>query len=249
MNDRRLDVYTSIHAPEVLMDSDLYPIRPRLTKLLQQEAVFEYDANTVAVLAETILNGSEKIEDLLGISDILIDDLTIDPDCFASHSPTALRDEAHRCAAVVSLASRYLDEPRLRCHAIAIRAPDVGAAVQVRGIILEIEHSRDDLGGLPMTPKYFESSTLVCGSFHCLLITLDEVLILRCAKTGTHVATAVKVGVYKKLAASGNTLPWDELPVFEIGHEFFGSLQTHHVAANSGLAGKTLTGHSRDNLS
>ena len=238
MNDGRLDVYTSVHAPEILGDCDLYPIRPRLKELLRQAAVFEYDANTVAVLAETILNRSAKIEDLLGISDILVDDLTIDPDCFASHSPAALRDEAQRCAAVVSIASRYLDEPSLRCHAIAIRATDVGAALRIRGIILEIAHSRDDLGGLPMAPAYFEGSTFVCGSFHRLLMTLDEVGILRWAKTAVHVATAVKVGVYKKFVSSGNVLPWEELPAFEIGHEFFGSLQTHHVAADSDLAEK-----------
>jgi hypothetical protein len=238
MNDGRLDVYTSVHAPEILGDCDLYPIRPRLKELLRQAAVFEYDANTVAVLAETILNRSAKIEDLLGISDILVDDLTIDPDCFASHSPAALRDEAQRCAAVVSIASRYLDEPSLRCHAIAIRATDVGAALRIRGIILEIAHSRDDLGGLPMAPAYFEGSTFVCSSFHRLLMTLDEVGILRWAKTAVHVATAVKVGVYKKFVSSGNVLPWEELPAFEIGHEFFGSLQTHHVAADSDLAEK-----------
>ena len=236
MNDGRLDVYTSVHAPEVLGDSDLYPIRPRLKELLRQAAVFEYDANTVAVLAETILNRSAKIEDVLGISDILVDDLTIDPDCFASHSPAALRDEAQRCAAVVSLANRYCNEPSLRCHAIAIRATDVGAAVRVRGIILEIAHSRDDLGGLPMSPAYFEGSTLVCSSFHRLLMTLDEVGILRWARTGIHVATAVKVGLYKKYASSGNALPWEELPAFEVGHEFFASLQLHHVEADSGLA-------------
>ena len=89
-----------------------------------------------------------------------------------------------------------------------------------------------------MAPAYFEGSTFVCGSFHRLLMTLDEVGILRWAKTAVHVATAVKVGVYKKFVSSGNVLPWEELPAFEIGHEFFGSLQTHHVAADSGLAEK-----------
>jgi hypothetical protein len=240
MSDGRIDVYTSVHAPEVLGDCDLYPIRPRLKELLRQAAVFEYDANTVAVLAETILNHSAKSEDLLGISDILVDDLTIDPNYFASHSPTALRDEAQRCAAVVSLAGRYLDEPSLRCHAIAIRAMDVGAAVRVRGIILEIAHSRDDLGGLPMAPAYFEGSTVVCSSFHHLLMTLDEVGILRWAKTAIHVATAVKVGVYKKFASTGNALPWEDLPEFEIGDSFFSSLDAHHVSTDSDLAEKVL---------
>jgi hypothetical protein len=238
MNDGRLDVYTSVHAPEVLGDCDLYPIRPSLKELLRQAAVFEYDANTVAVLAETILNRSAKIEDLLGISDILIDDLTFQPDYFASHFPATLRDEAQRCAAVISLASRYLDEPSLRYHAIAIRATDVGVAVRVRGIILEIEHSRNDLGGLPMAPAHFEGSTSVCSSFHRLLMTLDEVGILRCAKTRIHVATAIKVGIYKTFALGGRALPWEDLPAFEVGHEFYASLETHHAAANSGLAEK-----------
>jgi hypothetical protein len=240
MNDGRLDVYTSVHAPEVLGDSDLYPIRPRLKELLREAAVFEYDANTVAVLAETILNRSGKIEDLLGISDVLVDDITIQPDVFASHSPAALRDEAQRCAAVVSIASRYLDEPRFRCHAIAIRATDVGAAVRVRGIILEIAHSRDDLGGLPLAPAYFEGSTFVCSSFHRLLMTLDEIDILRWAKTGSHLATAVKIGIYKRFSSLGKDVSWEDLPAFDVGHKFFDSLQTHHVAADSGLAEKLI---------
>jgi len=236
MTDGRLDVYTSVHAPEILGNSDLYPIRPRLKELLRQAAVFEYDANTVAVLAETILNRSAKIEDVLGISDVLVDDITINPDCFASHDPASLRDAAQRCAAVISLAGRYINEPSLRCHAIAIRATDVGSAVRVRGIILEIAHTRDDLAGLPIAPAYFEASTLVCSSFHRLLMTLDEEGILRWAKTGMHVATAIKVGLYKKFASSGDLLPWENLPAFEIGHEFLASLQTHHVGAGSGLA-------------
>lgn len=236
MNDGRLDVYTSIHAPKVLGDSDLYPIRPRLKYLLSATAVYEYDANTVAVLAETILSRSTKIEDVLGISDILVDNLTIQPDCFASHTPIALRDEARRCTVVVSVANRYLDEPIFRCHAVAIRAADVGTAVRVRGIILEIAHTRDDLAGLPVAPAYFESSTLVCSSFHQLLMTLDEVGILQWAKTGLHIATAIRVGVYKKFAASGNALPWEDVPAFRIGTQFCGSLKAHHVATDSGLA-------------
>jgi len=240
MNDKRLDVYTSVYAPEVLGQAELYPIRPRLKDLLQQAAVLEYDANTVAILAETILNRSAKIEDLLRISDILVDDLTLHPDCFASHSPAALRDEAQRCAAVVSLASQYVDEPSLRCHAIAIRTTDVGAAIRVGGVILEIAHTRDDLGALPMSPAYFESSTVVCSNFHQLLMTLDEVGIVRWAKAGAHVATAIKIGLYKKFSATPNPLRWEDLPAFELGREFFASLQKHHVASESALAERVL---------
>jgi hypothetical protein len=240
MNDGSVNVYTSIRAAQVLGDSDLYPIRPRLKELLRDTAVFEYDANTVAVLAETILNRSAKIEDILGITDILVDDLQVRPDCFAFHTPAALCDEAKRCAVIISLATRYLDEPLLCCHALATRVMDVGMAVRVTGAILEIARSRDDFTELPMAPAYFEGSTLVCSTFHQLVMTLDEVQILRSAKTSAQIATAIRVGLYRKLAASGNISAWENLPQFEIGNQFVASLDAHHVASDSGLAERLL---------
>ncbi len=44
--------------------------------------VLEYDAETRSerLLAETILNRAAKIEDVLGISDVLVEDLTLNPD-------------------------------------------------------------------------------------------------------------------------------------------------------------------------
>ena len=97
-----------------------------MKELLRDAAVFEYDANTVAVLAETILNRSAKIEDILGITDILVDDLQVQPDCFAFHTPAALCDEAKRCAVIISLATQYRDETSTGCHALAIRAIEAG---------------------------------------------------------------------------------------------------------------------------
>lgn len=240
MNDGRVDVYTSKFAASVLMECHLYPMRPQLRELLRHAAVFEYDANTIAVLAETILGRSQKIEDLVGISDVLVDELSIDPDVFAAHTPPALRNDAQRCAVVVSLVSRYLDEPLLRGHAIAIRARDFGTAIQVRGLLQDVEHDRDDLAGLPMAPAYFEGSAVVCSSLHRLLMGLDEVEILRGATAENHVRAAINIGVYKHYAAGGGQPDWRELPPFVVGRQFFASLESHHVMSGSGLAERVI---------
>lgn len=236
MDDHRLDVYTSRFAPEVLIGCNLYPIRAHLKTLLAEADVFEYDANTVAVLAETILNRSEKIEDKLCISDILTSDLTLNPDVFMHHAPFQLREDANRCAVVLSLAGRFANEPMLRSHAIAISTANVATAVQVKCLIDDIEHNRLDLSELPTVPDYFEGSIFVCSTFHDLIMSLDETEILRGAIDERHVAAAIRVGLYKRYVSRGNSLRWRDLPNFSFGREFFNSLTQHHVMSGSGLS-------------
>lgn len=199
MDDEHVDVYTSKFAPDVLMKCNLYPIRPQLKELLMHAHVFEYDANTIAVLAETLLRRSTKIETMLGIDDVLVDELTINPDVCSGDAPR--RGRALRSRRLH--ASRYCNEPLIQGHAIAIRAQDFGAAVRVKGLLQDIQHYRDDLAGLPMAPEYFEGSALVCSSFHRLLMSLDEVAILRGATGEDHVRAALNVALYKRYVALG----------------------------------------------
>lgn len=235
----RTKVYTSRYAADVLMNEKLYPLRPHLRALLKEAGVFEYDANTIAVVAETLLN-SEKVEDALRISDVLVDGLTIEPDVFCSHTPAALRAEAERCAVLLSLAGQYCDESVTRHHAIAIRAKNVSEAIRVRGLLQDIEHDRDDLGSLPMAPDSFEGSTLVCSSLHHFLVRVDAAEVLRCATKAGQAHAAITVAWYQRQAATGMPPNWAELPAFRVGAEFVTSLEAHRVAGNPGLAERIL---------
>ena len=107
------------------MRCDLYPMRPQLKQLFAGAGIVEYDANTVGVWAEKLFSGSIEIEPILGISDVLLGDLTVDPDVFAAIAPDALREEAHRCAVILSVANRFGPEEILRAHAMAVRAAGV----------------------------------------------------------------------------------------------------------------------------
>src|SRR5260370_12293800 len=91
MDDQRLEIYTSKFAAEVLITCDLYPMRPHLRAVLAEADLFEYDANTVAVLAESILSRAANIDGRLCISYVLSSDLTLNPDVFVNHAPIQLR--------------------------------------------------------------------------------------------------------------------------------------------------------------
>jgi hypothetical protein len=228
-------LYKSRFTQEVLMQCDLYPLRPRLRELLKNAAVIEYDANTISVWVERILNGAIEFEPSLGITDVLVEDAAIDPDVFASSTPALLRQNSVRCAVILSLASRFANEPMLRAHAIALRAPDFGMPVRVRAIIHDIEHCRADLGAVPIAPAHFESSVLVCTSVQRFLLCLDGIDIVRSAIAPVDIETAIRISLFRSYSSRGD-FDWQDLPAFQLGSQFFQSLQEHRAMSGSGLA-------------
>ena len=240
MDDGAIDIYRSKFAQEVLMRCDLYPMRPQLKQLFAGAGVVAYDANTVGVWAEKLFSGSIEIEPILGISDVLLGDLTVDPDVFAAIAPDALRDEAHRCAVILSVANRFGPEEILRAHAMAVRAAGVRNAINVRALIEDIEHSRQDLDGLALAPQYFDGSVVACSGFNDFLLSLDAVTILRAATGSEDVAVAVRLGLYRAWSTRGNPRDWSDLPSFRLGLHFFDSLVEHHVMSGSGLADRVM---------
>ena len=240
MDDGAIDIYRSKFAQEVLMRCDLYPMRPQLKQLFAGAGIVEYDANTVGVWAEKLFSGSIEIEPILGISDVLLGDLTVDPDVFAAIAPDALREEAHRCAVILSVANRFGPEEILRAHAMAVRAAGVRNVINVRALIEDIEHSRQDLDGLALAPEYFDGSVVACSGFNDFLLSLDAVTILRAATGSEDVGVAVRLGLYRALLTRGNARDWSDLPSFRLGLHFFDSLVEHHVMSGSGLADRVM---------
>lgn len=240
MDDGAIDIYRSKFAQEVLMRCELYPMRPQLKQLFSGAGVVEYDANTVGVWAEKLFRGSIEIEPTLGISDVLLGNVTVNPDVFAAIAPDGLREECQRCAVILSVATRFGPEEILRAHAIAVRASGIRTVINVRALIEDIEHSRDDLDGLARAPQYFDGSVLACSGFNDFLLSLDAATILRAASESEDVEVAVRLGLYRALSTRGTPRDWSDLPSFRLGLHFFDSLKEHHVMSGSGLADRVM---------
>lgn len=240
MDDGAIEIYRSKFAQEVLMRCELYPMRPQLKQLFTGAGVVEYDANTVGVWAEKLFSGSVEIEPILGINDVLLGDVTVNPDVFAGITSDTLREECQRCAVILSIATRFGPQEILRSHATALRAAEVHNPINIRGLIEDIEHSRDDLDDLARAPQYFEGSFLACSGFNDFLLSLDAVAILRAASVSEDVEVAIRLGLYKALSMRGTPRQWSDPPRFRLGLRFFDSLEEHHVMSGSGLADRVM---------
>jgi hypothetical protein len=233
-------VLTSRSTPTVLIGCDLYPLRPHLRTLLAQTGVTEYDANTVAVLVETLLTRSLKLEDAFLISDVLASDVSFAPNIFENYNPEALRYECQRCAVVVAILRTHAHDPILSHHAIAVRARREDRIVQVRGLLDLVEHTRADLGGLPVPPAYFQGSILLCESFQDYLLAVEEVAVWQNAAGDEDLGLAIRIALLKTRLRRGGEADWDDLPRFSIGRHFFETVRACGVFSGSGLSERTL---------
>src|SRR5260370_283124 len=75
-------------------------------------------------------------------------------------------------------------------------------------VIDEDEHTRNDLAGLSMAPEHFEGSTLVCSTFRDLVMSVDEVDMLRRAGNEPNVTATIRVALYKRYVSRENPLRW-----------------------------------------
>ena len=59
------------------MNSNCYPLRPWLADLLRETRFVEFDANTIASFAETLIGRSESLEKAVRITDLLSEQVAV----------------------------------------------------------------------------------------------------------------------------------------------------------------------------
>ena len=65
-------IYMSERASEILLDNDLYPFRPGLKELFRRTGTTEYDYNTVARVADTLLARTHHFESKFQVRDWIL---------------------------------------------------------------------------------------------------------------------------------------------------------------------------------
>ena len=216
-------VHMSARTAVALVDDDLYPIRSSLKNLFAANGVEEYDANTVATVAERLLNHTPTLEERFGISDVLADGLLVEPDILGSSAGSALQSDLTRCLIIIAILRRYCRDAT-GDHLLILRwAPQPAVTVQAR--IEVIEHNRDDLMQLPTTPDIFQGNVLICEDFRGFVECLDESSILVCSTDNAMLEISVRVALYKSRLNQGIDPDWDELRGLRIGHRFARTVQ------------------------
>jgi len=212
-------IYMSEGASEALFADGLYPLRDNLKKLFAANGIVEYDVNTVARVVDTLLQLTPSFETYFRVRDVLAEKLSTDPDILQLSAGNELQSDLARCLILIAILRQHCRES-IRDHSLILRhAPR--QVVNVRAIIHEIDHDRDDLTALPTHPEMFEGNVLICDDFRGLIECLDESSILASSTDNVGLETAIRIALYKSRLERGEDPDWDDLRGLRIGRSFF----------------------------
>ena len=218
-----VEIYMSDRASEILFDTGLYPLRDQLIKLFIAHGIVEYDVYTVAIVVDNLLRRTPHFETYFKVHDVLFDDVTTNPDILKFSSGTVLKSDLARCVILIAILRDHCSEP-VRDHSLILRqAPN--RQIQVRALIHELDHDREDVRTIPVPPKYFKGTVLVCEDFRGLIENLDESAILLCATDQFGVEIAVRIALFKSRLTRGNEPDWDDIGGLRTGAMFFDSVK------------------------
>lgn len=218
LNESWVAIYMSERSSEVLIEGEFFPLRDSLRELFNKHGVVEYSINDIATVAEKLLSLTPSFESYYRVMDVLLEHLETDPDVIQLTDHDGLQSDLARCITLIAILRKHCSQS-IGCHSLILReAPR--QAVQVRAHIHELEHSRDDISILPCPPEFFEGDVLVCDNFRGLIDCLDESEILVGASDDIGIELAIRVALFKKEIAQGDSPDWGSVMVPAIGVRF-----------------------------
>jgi hypothetical protein len=225
---------------DLLSQLDLYPVRPLLRELFASTNIVEFDPNTVATIVDKMLSRAPLIEDLLQVSDLLLSDINCIPDIFRDHYPPELRAESERCAAIISIASRYATNPAVKGHALAIKAVIGLEPVNIRMLVDYLENTRSDLNVVPLTPNDCNGLLLACNTFRNYLTGFPVAELLQGVNSQADLEQVVSLALLR--VRFENNLPSSEnnLRKYRLGRHFLESCQLRGVLTQPALGERSL---------
>ncbi len=213
-------IYMSEKASEALVGDGLYPLHDDLTKLFKTNGIMEYDVNTVTTVVNRLLQRTPTLETHFRIQYVLADELSTNPDILQRTAGKALQSNLANCVILIAILRQYCRES-IRDHSLILRHAPTQKIVNVRAIIHEIDHKRNDLGALPTHPEVFEGDVLISHDFRGLIESLDESSILASSAENADLETAIRIALYKSRFKRGEDPDWDDVCGFQIGQSFF----------------------------
>ena len=211
-----VNIYMSKHATEALIEDDLYSFDQLRTFLNTNEIT--YSANDVFSVVDRLLRLTPDFETYFKIRYVLAEKVVTDPNILQSSSGANLLSNLTQCVVLIAILRGYCQSPILEHFLILRHAPS--QIVQVRALVHDLEHDRDDLNEIPKPPKLFEGDVSVCDDFRGLIECLDESEIFRNATDDFGIEIAIRIALYKSRIERQQDPDWEEIPNLRIGRLF-----------------------------
>lgn len=239
LDETWVPVYMSERAVEVLFDDNLYPLHGSLDRLLAEREITAYSANDIAGVANALLQLTPSFEEAFKLTDVLVSDLVTDPDLSLAHSPPRLMADLERCLVLTAVLRHHCGELATDHTLILEPRIEVGE-VHVEAVIEHLEHCRDEIGNVPITPERFQGNVAVCRTFRDLVSSIDESAVWQTSETDGAARKAVQLAVYKRRLDQGLYADWEDIPPFAFGKSFRTLVAKWARATSQQLTGRVL---------
>ena len=103
LNEPWVAIYMSEQASESLINDGLYPLRDALKALFTAKGIVEYDVNTVNQVVTALLQRTPSFETFFKVRDVLLDDVTTEPDLLSIHTTPHLVSDLARCVVLIAI--------------------------------------------------------------------------------------------------------------------------------------------------
>ncbi|MFH1931372.1 MAG: hypothetical protein ABIN18_07285 [Pseudomonadota bacterium] len=211
-------IYMSERASEALSDDDLFPLHDQLERLFAAKCIIEYAVNDVVTVVYRLLQSTPSFETYFSIRNVLAEQFSTEPDILRLCSGRHLQSDLARGMILIAILRRHCHEP-IRDHLLILRhAPR--RIINVRALVHDLEHDRNDLSDIPRPPEFFEGDVLVCDDFRGLVECLDESAIFQNATDDVGIETAIRVALYKSRLLRHAEPDWEDTGGLRLGRYF-----------------------------
>lgn len=218
LNEPWVDIYMSARASEALFGDKLYPLRDQLMQFFKAKGIIEYAVNDIASVVNNLLQLTPHFETYFKMREVLAEQVSTTPNILQLSPGSNLCSDLSRCVVLIAILRKYCRNSILE-HCLFLRnAPKPTA--NVRALVYELEHERNDLNEIPISPDFFEGSVIVCDDIRGLIECLDEAYIFRHSTDNLGIRTAIRVALYKSRLARQQEPNWEEIPNLRIGRHF-----------------------------
>ncbi len=236
LNERWIPIHMSMRAAEALVEDGLYPLYDHLQQLFATHGVVEYTANDIVQITNSLLQLTPTFEDVFELTDVLAEKFTTDPNLLLSAEvPPGLAADLERCLILTAVLENCCETFDTE-HFLIVRPRSGVSKVQVEAVVQYLEHSRDDVGGVPTPPEYFRAQLAISQNFRELLSSINEEAVWEAAKTDDDKKKAVQLAVYKARINARLESEWEDLPEFtfnkmflEIAEKYFKARPSNYV--------------------
>jgi len=238
LNEPWVAIYMSERAAEGLFEKELYPLRDHLRQLFAAHGVTEYDVNTVARVADQLLQTTPSFETYFKVKDVLFEQLSTTPDILQFCTSQGLHSDLARCIVLIAILRNHCSTA-VRDHSLILRDACT-PTVTVEALVHCLECEREDVEELPSPPDFFRGDVLVCKDFRGLIDCLEASAILLSSSDDVGIETAIRVALYKARLGRGEEPEWTETGRMRLGAEFSQHLRKCCADADSSFPSRAL---------